>query len=117
MPSPIQDMAFIQRLPATKEIDVQGSLHAFAKELISQRDTEKRIRHNRRYRNAIQAVLKANNNNPLSRAQLVRSAIARLRVKEADRSKTLDELWVHITYNRQHGYLLLAANGVALKEP
>jgi hypothetical protein len=60
-------------------------------------------------------VFKANNNMALSRAQVVRSAIARLRVKEGDRTKTLDELWEHVTFNRQHGYLSLVSNGLVLK--
>jgi len=115
MPAPIRDLAFVQRKPSTKEIDVQASLHAFAKDLITQRDAERKIRNNRRYRIAVRAVLEANGNMPLSRAALVRSAITKLRVKEGERAKTLDELWEHITFNRQHGYLYWAASGIVLK--
>lgn len=115
MPSPIRDQPFVQRKPDNKEIDVQASLRVIAKELFAQRDEEKRVRQSRRYRNAVRAVLQANNNLPMTRAQLVRGAIARLRVKAADHNKTLDELWDHITHNRQRGYLYWAASGMVLK--
>ena len=114
MPSPIQ---LVQRIPGNQEIDVQGSLHAFAKELITWRAEERKIRHNRRYRNAVRAVFKANGNMPLTRGEVIRAAIGKLRVKTGDNTKTLDELWDHVTYNRQYGYLALAGRGMNLKTP
>ena len=117
MPSPIHNPSFVQRNPATKEIDVQASLRIIAKDLITQRDEEKRVRSSRRYRNAVRAVLLANNNIPMTRAELVRGAITKLRVKDSERTKTLDDLWNHVTANREFGYLYMAGRGMNLKQP
>jgi len=115
MPAPIHQL--IQRNPGTKEIDVQLSLHIFAKELIAKRDEERRIRNSRRYRNAIRAVFKDRGGVPLSRAELVRGAYAKLRVKASESNKILEELWNHVTVNRDAGYLRVAGQGMVLKSP
>lgn len=113
MPAPIHQL--IQRDPGTKEIDIKLSLHVFAKELIAKRDEERRIHNSRRYRNAVRAAFKDNGGLALTRAELVRKAYDKLRVKAADSTKTLDELWDHVTYNRDHGYLTNAGTGMVLK--
>ena len=114
MPSPIQQL--IQRKPGgAREIDVQLSLHLIAKELIALRDEERRVRNNRRFRKAVQAVFQANGGLPLTRAEVVRGAYDRLRVKKADATKVLDDLWNHVTLNRDNGYLKSFSIGVILK--
>lgn len=115
MPAPIHQL--IQRNPGTKEIDVQLSLHVFAKELIAKRDEERRIRNSRRYRNAIRAVFKDRGGVPLTRVELVRGAYAKLRVKPRDSSQILSELWDHINFNRDAGYLRKIGQGMVLKSP
>ena len=115
MPSPIHQL--IHRKPGSKEIDVQLSLHVFAKELIAKRDEERRIRNSRRYRNAVRAVFKDRGDVPLTRAELVRGAYAKLRVKVSEATKTLDDLWNHVTINREAGYLRMAGQGMVLKQP
>ena len=105
-------MSTIYRNPVTKEIDVKSSLQAFAEKLISMKSEEQRIRSNRRYRNAVKAVLDENKGTSFRRGNLARAALNKLRVKDGDRSKTLDELWDHINLNRQHGYLRMVDNTI-----
>lgn len=109
------DSDLIQRKSGSKEIDVKLSLHVFAKELIARREEERKVRNSRRYRSAVRAVFKDNGGLALVRAELVRRAYDKLRVKSDDSTKTLNELWDHVTYNREHGYLTNAGTGMVLK--
>lgn len=116
MPFPIHHL--IHRKPGSKEIDVQLSLHVFAKELIAKRDEERRIRTSRRYRNAIRAVLKEHGTPFLQRGELVQLVVKRLRFKAADKNKLLTEVWDHIQFNRQGSYLRWTpGKGVELVKP
>jgi len=107
-------LTLVQRIPGTQEIDVQGSLHLIAKELIAAKDEEHRIRTSRRYRTAIKAILQGGVYMP--RGELVMAAIKRMKVKPQERDKVIAELWEHIQYNRKNGYLTWQSKlGVALK--
>lgn len=108
----------IQRKPGTREIDVQVSMHAFAKELIALKDEERRVRGNRRYRHAIRSALKSNENGLLSRGELVRSALTKMRLKNTEKDSILSELWEHISLNIHGGYLrMIPGKGVELVKP
>ncbi len=49
----ITDFPGLQRRPDNHEIDIKGTMQAFAEELIRLKDEEKRIRTSRKYRQAI----------------------------------------------------------------
>lgn len=107
----------LQRRPDTQEIDVKVTLQAFAKELIAQRDAERKIRNNRRYRNAIRAVFaRFAEGTRINMPALVALTMQHLDTKAQEYREVNEELQDHIRFNRT-GYLRIykgKAGGIGL---
>lgn len=100
----IRDLSLIERHPSTQEIDVQASLQAFAKELLALKDAEKAIRNNRRYRSAIRRIFAETKYARIPSPVLIQLAARHLKATPANYAKMVQELGLHIRYNRG-GYL------------
>lgn len=100
----IRDLSLIERNPTTQEIDVQSTLQAFAKELLTLKDQEKAIRNNRRYRSTIRKVFADTKFPRIPSAVLVQLAARHLNVTPTNYPQVIRELELHIRYNRG-GYL------------
>ena len=113
----IRDLNLITRKPGTKEIDVQGSLHAIAKELIAWSDEERKIRTNRRYKAAIRRVFSKYPGARIASPALIAMAVQQMKgVKVADYRKITEDVGRHIRLNHG-GYLSVQSGksgGVAL---
>lgn len=113
----IRDLHLIARKP-NRELDIQGTLQAFAKELLAWKDEEKKIRSNRRFKTAIKAVFKKGYARVPMQA-LIALAMQHLNFKPEDYRKLSLELEQHIKFNRG-GYLRTVpgkAGGVELTKP
>jgi hypothetical protein len=115
----IRDLNLITRKPGSLKIDVQGTLQAFAKELIAWKDEEKRIRTSRRYKAAIRRIFKRFDYRRIPSPALIALCIQDMNVRVDDYQLVKDELEKHIRFNRG-GYLRTVpgkAGGIELTKP
>lgn len=114
----IRDLHLISRKP-NQELDIQGTLQAFAKELIAWKDEEKRIRTNRRYKAAIRRVFKRFSYHRIPTRALIAMVIQTMNAKADEYQRINNELEQHIRFNRG-GYLRSVpgkAGGIELTKP
>lgn len=114
----IRELSLIQRKPS-QEIDIQGTLQAFAEELIAWKDEERRIRSHRRYKAVIRRIFKRFDYRRIPNHALIVLAIQEMDTKVDDFARIKDELAQHIKLNRG-GYLRTVpgkAGGVELTKP